>query len=311
MKRLILIEGIPGSGKSTVAARVRDHYAEGSQKVAMFTEGDLHPVDLAWCAWLRAGEYEGLLDRFPEHAGLLKANSEVTGTDAAVAYTRLGLNPNESELLQYLSDREVFQGRVSPDEFRDIHLQRWSSFAERADENTVYVFECVYFQNHITELLGTYDIPDGDIVPYMIDLLRTVASLNPVIVYLDQADTAMTIGRVAAERVSDDTEQFPDWIEMVIEYVQGFPHARRLGLAGLDGTVSFLEHRKQIERTCMGILEEKVPGVTCGIVDNSDYNLERAVANVLRILRTASFDPPQTDRGNPLTRPCRLALDAV
>jgi tRNA uridine 5-carbamoylmethylation protein Kti12 len=71
---LILIEGIPGSGKSTLARRLHDHYAARGLRVSMFTEGDLHPVDFAWCAYMTRKDYDELCDAYPEFSDIHAEN---------------------------------------------------------------------------------------------------------------------------------------------------------------------------------------------------------------------------------------------
>ncbi len=48
--KLILIEGIPGSGKSTIAQKTGEYLSARGLKTKVYAEGQLHPVDLAWCA---------------------------------------------------------------------------------------------------------------------------------------------------------------------------------------------------------------------------------------------------------------------
>ena len=48
------IEGLQGSGKSTLVARLSERLPEHK----VFREGDYSPVELAWCAYLTEEEYE-------------------------------------------------------------------------------------------------------------------------------------------------------------------------------------------------------------------------------------------------------------
>ena len=45
--RLILIEGIPGSGKSTLSARLETWLKDQGIAARLYSEGDAHPADLA------------------------------------------------------------------------------------------------------------------------------------------------------------------------------------------------------------------------------------------------------------------------
>lgn len=55
----IFIEGIPGSGKSTLL----DALARNFTDFRVFREGDISPVELAWCSYMSKEEYRlALLD---------------------------------------------------------------------------------------------------------------------------------------------------------------------------------------------------------------------------------------------------------
>jgi thymidylate kinase len=47
MKKIYFIEGLPGSGKTTMARRLSKYLESTNEDVVIYNEGDLHPVDLA------------------------------------------------------------------------------------------------------------------------------------------------------------------------------------------------------------------------------------------------------------------------
>ena len=53
----IFIEGIPGSGKSTLLDALARHFTD----YRVFREGDISPVELAWCAYMTETEYRQAL----------------------------------------------------------------------------------------------------------------------------------------------------------------------------------------------------------------------------------------------------------
>ncbi len=62
--KLILVEGIPGSGKSTFARRIAGHYQALGQTVRLYNEGDYHPADVAWNACIPLAGLEQALAPF-------------------------------------------------------------------------------------------------------------------------------------------------------------------------------------------------------------------------------------------------------
>ena len=59
--KLIMVEGIPGSGKSTIAQKIADYYKSKSLAINPFNEGQAHPADLAWSACVPLGSLNDIL----------------------------------------------------------------------------------------------------------------------------------------------------------------------------------------------------------------------------------------------------------
>ena len=55
------IEGLQGSGKSTLVQKLADKYKDH----IVFREGDYSPVELAWCTWMSNDAYEKALKKYP------------------------------------------------------------------------------------------------------------------------------------------------------------------------------------------------------------------------------------------------------
>jgi hypothetical protein len=131
VSRLLLVEGVPGSGKtSAVEAAAQWLSAQGTQ-VTAFREGDPHPVDLAWQWWLTDAEFEAVCRDHPGAAAELRRCAWVGPSGVAVAYTKVdpaacgGQWPDVEAALQ---DREPFQGRLSSEGFVDALAARWRDF---------------------------------------------------------------------------------------------------------------------------------------------------------------------------------------
>lgn len=274
--RLILVEGIPGSGKSTIADKIRNYIQDKGIKAILFSEGDAHPADMAWNACFSMDEYKELLKNNPEYVDVIKKNTQLEDDYAIVAYTKLGLTPQENELMKYFEDHEVYNARVNLDTFKKLHFKRWQNFCKNTDDNSVVIFECSYLQNHINELLGYYEKDVEFIIDYMINLIKTVENLNPKLIYLTQPSVHETIDRVAKERVSTDKAKWEDWIDLVIRYIENCPYGKNHDLKGFEGTIEFFDIRKKIELDVIDKLS-----IDKAIIHNDDYNWDEVFNKVI------------------------------
>ncbi len=274
--KLILVEGIPGSGKSTISKKIKEYLQTCYPNVVLFNEGDAHPADLAWCAYLPIKEYENILERYPQYCEVIKYNTVIESDFVVVSYTKLNLEPPNNDIMKYFEKFQVYDGRVALEQFTDLHLKRWESFANRAShKNTIYIFESAFFQNHICELMAIHNKDNSYIAEHLISLMNSVKVLNPTIIYLSQPDVSETITRVAKERVSSDKSKCSDWIDMVISWVEKSQYGIEHGLKGFSGAIRFLEKRKKLEFEVL----EKLP-IDKWIIENPNYDWEEVFKKV-------------------------------
>jgi len=66
MFQVLLFEGIPGSGKTTLAKRVRAYLDARGVKTRIVHEGDIHPIDLAWCSYMDEEDFKELIEKYKD-----------------------------------------------------------------------------------------------------------------------------------------------------------------------------------------------------------------------------------------------------
>lgn len=277
--RLILVEGIPGSGKTTLSNKIKQDLESKGKKVILYNEGDLHPADLAWHAYIPLIEFEAIIKENPEYKETLIKHSQFEDNYVLVAYTKLGFREKEIELLKYFEEHEVYDGRVPLEVFKKLHFKRWKKFIEQVNSDGIIIFECAYLQNHLNELLGFHHKNKGFIINYMIDLINIVKKLNPLLIYLSQPNVGETISRVAKERISPDKSKYEDWIDLVIKYVEKSMYGKLHDLKGFDGSVQFFEERKKLELAVI----EQLP-IDKAVIENSDYNWDKVFDQIKVVL---------------------------
>ncbi|WKL00602.1 adenylyl-sulfate kinase [Paenibacillus amylolyticus] len=89
-RRLILIEGLPGSGKSTVAQMVSEILKGKGKEVQLFQEGNLdHPADYEGVAFYHTGDFRTLLTTHEEYREILESNATVHGQGFLIPYRKM------------------------------------------------------------------------------------------------------------------------------------------------------------------------------------------------------------------------------
>lgn len=260
--RLILVEGIPGAGKTTTARKIKEKLIDEGKEAILYEEGMSHPADMAWNACLKEDEYNDFIKKCSEMwegskksiskeelISRIQRQTRIEDNNVILAYTKIDF-PEDCywRLIGDVASKEICDGRKSLDEFRDIHLRRWSKFAEQALLNdNIYIFECAFLQNHIFELLGVYEKSDEEIYLYLKILLETVKSLSPSIVYIEPSSVEDIIIQAANERKSPEGSG-PDWIDEVANWVSNMNFGKSHNLKGIEGVFYFCKEGLRIDK---------------------------------------------------------------
>lgn len=240
MSGLVLVEGLPGSGKSTTAAHVADWLARRGVPVEHYAEGRTdHPVDVEQVAVLTTEQVLGIAAESPQSSMALLSAAERHGDDWLV---RHALHPSlPTALVDRLKEHDAYDGSVSHDVHARVLTESWRRFGEsRPATGPVQVWECVLLQNPGCALVARADQPTRVLERHVSGLVEAVQSHAPALVYLDAGDPRPVLERAAAERPAE-------WLEAVVDYHTGQGLGLRLGLRGFDGYVDFMRHRRDVE----------------------------------------------------------------
>lgn len=240
--KLLLVEGLPGTGKTTTAKRIAQYLQQRCMDVHLFSEGDLHPADLSWQAIIARQELDAILAPYQAFREAIDRQTQLEGDHAIIAYTKV--ETEDYAFYEAMAQYEIYDGKVPLDRFRALHEARWTSFAQQASQrDQITIFECAFLQNHVNALMQYYCLDEAAIGAHLRALGCTVRPLSPLLLYLSQPDTSKTIDHVAQERVSPHG----NWIDSVIDYMETSPYGKQHGRKGLTGTIQGFSERKQIE----------------------------------------------------------------
>lgn len=242
--RLILLEGIPGSGKSTAGAYLQTMLEQAGFAVRFWREGDFdNPADFEGVACLTETLHRDLLARYPELAALLEEQLTIRGADHLLKYRKLQyLHPQQvpQELVDELFDYDVYDGLPMEDYCR-LALDRWQEFTRFAEcSKQLMILECCFLQNPLTVMLARHNADAQLARNQVAKIAGMIAPLNPLVIYLQPRNVRKALEDVRAERPKE-------WADFVIWYLTGQAYGKAHRTAGYEGVIQFYEMRQKLE----------------------------------------------------------------
>lgn len=204
MSRLYLVEGLPCSGKSSIAQFIADTLRANGRTVCCVDEGTGdHPADYE-CHALLDGQIVPLHQYPPEE-------------------------------LSALLPLKIYDGLPWAAE-APLMLDKWRQFVREADANTTYVFNCVLLQNPMCETMMRFNLPEAESAAHVRAIADIIAPMEPTVVYLHHDDVAQRVQQTSAER--------PGWLNAVIDYHVNGRYGCSIGAEGFDGYIACLQERQ-------------------------------------------------------------------
>ncbi len=242
--KLVIVEGIPGAGKTTTARFIRDWLAGQGFQPRLYLEGDLdHPADFESAACLSAAQYARLLIQFPAARPFLEQRKQVLRSEIYLGYRKLEQEFGDQlppELFANLTHYEVYE--LPARKFRRVTAAHWVDFTLQAlEEPFIYVFECCFLQNPLTTLIARHNLDPQAACRHVLRVARGIQPLDPLVIYLDPPDIRRALEDAAARRPHA-------WLEYVIQYITGQRWGAAHAQAGFEGMVHFYQLRRDVEQ---------------------------------------------------------------
>ncbi|AZH27328.1 hypothetical protein [Paenibacillus sp. M-152] len=274
--KLVIVEGIPGSGKSTLSRYIHDMLNLHQIETELFLEGNLrHPADYESVACVPNEELDRLRSSYSDVFHYIDPFVSLHGNDSLIAYAlaqQSAQNGIPASLYEEIQRYEIYDG-IPVEKFCELMIQRWGSFAkEQREKEKLIILECCFLQNPGCALLARHDAGNDRFVQHVLQIAEQIQDLNPILFYLKQPSVRETIERVK-------TMRSPEWLDFVIWYHTEQNYGKNKGLHGYEGYIQFLEYRRELE---LHIIEQ-LPFQSF-ILDNSDYdwgNQQQTVSNIM------------------------------
>lgn len=254
----IFIEGIQGTGKSTLVTKIVTHVPE----YRAFREGDISPVELAWCSYMTGEEYEKTLENFPGLRKEIEAKTKQEGDFYITAYTLI-LAENR-EFYKYMEGHEIYNGRVPFERFHDIIMQRYASFSGEGN-----VFECSFFQNSIESMMLFYEMQDEEIIKFYREAFEVLKDKSFKLIYLDSGNIRENLMQARRERCDEQGNEM--WFPLMMSYLKESPYGKNNNCQDMEDLVAHFHRRRALE---LRIIKE-VLGDSAIVLQARTYSEER------------------------------------
>lgn len=278
--KLILVEGLPGSGKSTTAGLIHEILTENHVAAELYMEGNLnHPADYEGVAYFTEKEFAELLAVSGSLTKIFQDRVIVKRGRHLLPYIKIKNELGDSfpeELFTSISKKDVYELPLK--ENIAVISESWEEFAKQAEtEEKVYVFECCFIQNPVTASMIKYGAPGEVAIEYVNMLSKAVKNLNPLLVYVKQEDIEKSFRKAVSERPGD-------WFNGFVHYYTSQGYGVDRGLRGLEGTIEVLKSRQDLEFEILDQLD-----LSAVIINNSRFDQEHHRENLKRILEKKQY----------------------
>ena len=239
------VEGLQGSGKSTMIQKL----SELNPGYTAVREGEYSPVELSWCALVNGDQYEEILKKHPDLRSEIEEKTYSEGNRKIICYTKIATD--NRAFYQDLERYEIYNNRVSFDDFRSIVLERYRKWA-----SDKMIFECSIFQNTVEDMILFRQMSDEEIMAFYRLVREALNGKKYRIIYLKADDIRVNLDVIRKERSDASGNEL--WYPMMLGFFSDCPYSKARGLRGDDDLIDHFRHRQDIElRICEEIFPDK------------------------------------------------------
>ncbi len=257
--KLIIVEGLPCSGKSTTAKFIAEQLG-----FSFVDEGaGNHPSDYECHAHLTDNELKMFSD---SERNQIAENCEIKSGGYIVK-----LENSNDKLFEKLLKYKIYDFLPWEKE-KPLMLDKWREFVQNNNDNR-YVFNCVFLQNPMCETMMRFGFSEEVSFTYISEITEIIKPLAPVIVYLKNNDIYDSVKKASAERGDE-------WLRAVIDYHCDGEYGKQHKLTGVDGYIDALKERQRREIAILSKLD-----IESIVLDNPQHDWNKAYLELITKLR--------------------------
>ncbi len=208
MNRLILLEGLPGTGKTTNSYRLFEQLVRNGRDVRWLHEvSQPHPVLFFSESCLTKEEYRLFTEKHPEAADMLGSIAEVRATTVGIDYLTAARRRPGQENAAWYQELLRYDAMDFPlERYEAAALEKWEAFVKAALRNdTVFILDSSVFQYQIFTFLlngATY----RRLAHFVRGIMNMLTPLRPALIYLYREKTEDSIAFIEKQRGMKDLE---------------------------------------------------------------------------------------------------------
>jgi hypothetical protein len=245
--KLIIVEGLPGAGKSTVAENIHRRLQQNGRIGSLFNEGNLdHPADYESVACMSVEEFTNIIKKH----GLKDELSRYVEFKKGNYFASLGKMWRDGvyqDLCESMLEYKIYD-KLPWEREMPIMLDYWREFVEeRFDKEDYTVLECCFLQNTTCEMMARFNKREDEIYDHIQKINEIISPLNPIVIYLSLSNVEARLNEIIPTRPIE-------WIEGVIRYHTKQGYGLENQLEGFEGLITFYIKRQEIEKRILNRL---------------------------------------------------------
>lgn len=263
MKMNIFIEGMQGTGKTTLLTGLEKNLPG----YKAYREGDISPVELAWCSYMKENEYHNILKTYSHFESDIRMKTVRENEYYITAYTQI--LTETYEFYQVMESHEIYNGRIEYECFREIIRKRYENLQIEGN-----IFECSFFQNSIECMLLFYEMSEDEIVTFYMEMYEMLKNKNFFLIYLDSEKYEENIMQVKRERVDENGNEI--WYSLMMNYLKESPYGKRHNYKQLPDLIEHFGRRRRLEHRVI----REVLGNNCIILPAKEFVIEDVIEKI-------------------------------